>query len=136
MRFQTHCSCGNISVGLILPKPIESYRPRQCDCDFCMSNNIQYLSDSNGSLSIKPTTQLNQLRQGSEQAVFWQCSNCHQIVAVSHQYENEFRGALNAQLFSHEHQLPEAVVVSPKSLSPSEKRERWSSVWLHFHLDE
>lgn len=130
MNFSTKCLCGKVSVSLALSTSIENYAPRQCDCNFCQQHQLAYLSDASGHLSITSITLLKKLQQGSAQAIFWQCSGCEQIIAVTHLSGEELRGAVNAQLFSSNYNFPPAIVVSPKLLSPKEKRQRWSTMWL------
>ena len=73
-----------------------------------------------------------QLKQGSEQAKFWQCTSCQQIVAVSCEIAGNLKGTVNANLFAQSHKLKTPVVVSPKLLSPEQKRDRWAKAWLSF----
>ncbi|WP_345292474.1 aldehyde-activating protein [Kangiella marina] len=134
MNYSAQCSCGNVNLTLSLPKPIEEYLPRACDCRFCTERNIAYLSDPMGELVITSKHSLQSLKQGSEQATFWQCPSCLDMVAVSHQLydENEviIKGAVNSRLFESTYTLPEALIASPKTLSPQQKRQRWSELWL------
>ncbi|MEM7081248.1 MAG: hypothetical protein AAF465_00715 [Pseudomonadota bacterium] len=69
------------------------------------------------------------VRQGSEQAVFWACPVCNEIVAVTHQDGGTLRGAANAALFANHHTMKAPITVSPKLLSPEEKRDRWVEIW-------
>lgn len=125
----SHCDCGAVQLDYKLPKSIENYTPRACDCDFCLSHNIHYLSDVAGNLLIKTDQRLHPIQQGSEQATFWQCASCNNIVAVTCILHNTLRGAANAQIFRKHHQLASPVVVSPKQLSAKEKTGRWGELW-------
>ena len=89
-------------MKLTLPNSLHSYQPRACDCDFCMAQKAAYLSDLNGVLEVFHQHKLEGIYQGSEQA----------------------------GVFSQKYTIGSAVYVSPKMLSPQEKRERWQSVWL------
>lgn len=129
MNYSTSCSCGKIKVTAYFPLPIEEYQARECDCDFCISRGLAYLSDAKGTISFSPKAQLNQLKQGSGQAIFWECNNCHDVVAVTNSKHDEVRGAVSKQLFAKHLTLKPSVIVSPKQLSASEKAERWSTVW-------
>ncbi|WP_052155007.1 hypothetical protein [Aliiglaciecola lipolytica] len=129
-QYSVNCNCKSITVNISLPNTIESYQPRACDCDFCQSHNLSYLSDKDGTLSISPTAKLNTLKQGSQQASFLQCANCLQVVAVTYYSAELQKGAVSSELFSTSHALPEAIAVSPKRLSESEKVQRWSTMWL------
>jgi len=129
MDYVTTCSCGKINVSASFPLPLEQYQARQCDCDFCVAHGLAYLSDANGTISFSAKEKMNQLKQGSEQATFWQCSNCKDIVVVTHSQNAETRGAVSKSLFAQKYKLKPSITVSPKKLSPSEKSERWSAAW-------
>ena len=129
MHYNTSCSCGQISVSAFFPSSIEEYQARRCDCDFCVSRGLEYLSDVNGTISFSPKNKMNQLKQGSDQAIFWECNNCQDVVAVTNSKDGETRGALVKALFGNSYQLKPSITVSPKKLSPSEKTERWLTVW-------
>jgi|TARA_Y100001954_G_C15633708_1_gene514041 hypothetical protein len=129
-NYLSNCLCGNVKISLSLPNSIEGYELRACDCEFCQSNRITYISDRGGSLLVASRAPLIQIKQGSEQATFWQCPSCKDVVAVTAMLNNGLKGAVNAQLFSRHLDLGVPVVVSPKFLSPKEKRIRWDSSWL------
>jgi len=130
MDYSSSCQCGVVRVNLTLPNTLEDYEPRECDCEFCRLHNITYISDPDGCLSIEAAGTLKQSKQGSGQATFWQCSSCNQMVAVTHDLVGELKGAVNGQLFSKQYKLGKSVAVSPRLLSPSEKRDRWKTAWL------
>jgi hypothetical protein len=127
--YSTSCPCGEIKVVVDFPRPIEAYQARACDCDFCTSRGLAYLSDVDGTLSFSPIQKMNQLKQGSGQAIFWQCQNCLHIVAVTSESNGVVRGAIAKQIFEQNFQLKPSINVSPKTLSPSEKTKRWLTVW-------
>ncbi|WP_353668024.1 hypothetical protein [Marinomonas sp. THO17] len=129
MSYSTSCSCGKITVVANFPSPIEEYQARECDCDFCISRGLAYLSDVNGTISFSPKETMNQLKQGSGQATFWECDNCHDVVAVTNEKNGVVRGAVSKRLFARRFQLKPSVTVSPKKLSASEKSVRWPNVW-------
>jgi hypothetical protein len=130
MNYFSSCLCESVQVTLSLPNPIESYHPRVCDCDFCKYHRLAYISDPLGKLSIKLNVSVNFLKQGSEQASFVQCSKCHQIITVIYNGEKAQRGAVSAALFANKYALGEYQSISPRLLSSSDKRERWSRLWL------
>ncbi|WP_163341074.1 aldehyde-activating protein [Desulfopila sp. IMCC35008] len=130
MHYSSFCRCGQIQVNLSLPKPIDTYAPRACDCDFCTSRSASYLSDPDGMLQITKAEELEQLKQGSGQAIFWQCKSCHDLIGVTHEFKNGIQGTVNANLFAEGHELQSSIAVSPKTLSPEIKRERWREVWM------
>lgn len=129
MNYSTSCSCGKIKVVANFPSPIEEYQARECDCDFCILRGLAYLSDVNGTISFSPKEAMNQLKQGSGQATFWECDNCHDVVAVTNEKNGVIRGAVSERLFAQNFQLKPSVTVSPKKLSASEKSDRWPTVW-------
>ena len=135
MKYSSRCSCEKVQLEISLPKPLDTYEPRACDCDFCTARNACYLSDSDGVLDIYQTAQLEQLKQGSKQAIFWQCKYCRDLVAVTHEFSSGLRGAVNASLLSKQHRLPNAIPVSPKNLSLQQKQERWSAIWLKVNFN-
>ncbi|WP_284215669.1 aldehyde-activating protein [Agaribacter marinus] len=132
-EYNGSCACGSVEFTLKLPKALSGYSPRQCDCNFCTSRGISYLSDPKGYLSLRHRESLMVHHQGSEQADFLSCRSCKVIVAVSIYIEDECLGALNASLLASSLMLP-STTVSPKLLAADEKIERWASVWLHLQL--
>lgn len=135
MKYLSSCQCGRVETCLTLPHAIECLEPRECDCDFCKSYALIYLSAPDGELSIEAREELNQIKQGSEQATFWQCRSCNQIVAVTNNFDGQIKGAVNGSLFTKNWPLKNSVIVSPKVLSPEKKRERWASAWLKVNFN-
>lgn len=130
MNYFATCHCGQVELALELPKALEEYRPRACACDFCTSRNLWYLSDPEGHLKVCSAKQLTQLRQGSEQALFWLCSSCNDLMTVSYAFDRQIRGAVNARLFEKQYKLMPALSVSPQNLNAKEKLNRWKNLWL------
>ena len=120
---------------MALPRELEEYSPRKCDCDFCMMRNASSLSHPGGSLHIETLAPLTINKHGSEQASFLTCSNCNSLVCVVCQFATGLKGAVNAKLLSESGRLKNPVVVSPKQLSPKEKLSRWESLWLDVRLN-
>jgi len=129
------CSCGQTRVKLTLPETLEHYCPRACDCDFCISRNITYLSHPDGELEIASKAPLDIQQQGSNQAGFITCRQCKTVIAASLRLENSLIGALNSTLLSNASLLQEPTVVSPKALSAKEKFDRWQTVWLNIKVN-
>jgi hypothetical protein len=125
-----HCTCQRVPFRIQLPQALSNYQARACDCDFCSQRSIQYLSHPNGTLEIPHNHSLQTLTQGSEQARFWQCTHCHDIIAATCEYPDGVRGAVNATLLDEKSQLQNPVMVSPMLLSAEEKRARWRGVWF------
>ncbi|MCY7297270.1 aldehyde-activating protein [Alteromonas sp. a30] len=129
MEYSATCKCGDIKIIASFPSSIEEYQARECDCDFCISHGLAYLSDVNGTIAFSPKSHMNQLKQGSEQATFWQCSRCKQVVVVTSTKNGETRGAVSKTVFEKDFSLKASVNVSPKRFSPKDKAERWPTVW-------
>jgi hypothetical protein len=129
------CSCGQTKVTLNLPETLDHYSPRACDCDFCISKNISYLSHPDGELKIESIESLEIQKQGSNQANFITCNCCKSVIAASLQLENNLIGALNSTLLSSFSLLQESTKVSPKLLGEKEKIDRWKTVWLNIKIN-
>lgn len=129
------CRCGQTKVKLRLPETLHNYSPRACDCDFCTSRNISYLSHPDGALDIQSIAPLGVQRQGSNQANFITCDGCNSVIAASLPLENRLLGALNSTLLSNFLLLQEPTTVSPKALADKEKIERWKSVWFNITIN-
>jgi len=129
------CSCGQCNIKLRLPDPLSKYSPRACDCDFCIANNISYLSHPNGELNIESIEKLEIQKQGSNQANFITCNKCKTVIAVALEYEGKLIGALNASLLSDFSLLQHPTTVSPKKLTAVEKIDRWKAVWLNIKIN-
>lgn len=130
MNYTSSCHCGETHITLSLPKPLGKYTPRACDCNFCTARRASYLSDPNGILEITNEVGLEQLKQGSEQAIFWHCASCSDLICVTCEFDNVLLGAVNSKLLSKNNSLQHPVPVSPQKLSPEQKRERWKEIWM------
>ena len=121
------CACGQTKVKISIPETLDKLSPRACDCDFCVSRNILYLSHPEGELEIESAVPLRILKQGSNQASFITCSRCKSVIASSLQLQDILVGALNSSLLSDFSLLQKPVIVSPKTLTAQEKVERWQN---------
>ena len=130
------CSCGQTKIKISLPKELSQYSPRACDCDFCISRKISYLSHPDGELEITSIAPLNVQRQGSKQAGFITCNSCQSVIAASLQLDKSLIGALNSTLLSNFSMLQAPTKVSPKTLTANEKIARWKTVWLNIKINE
>jgi len=131
IKLKGGCHCGNIQLEVGLSRLPAEYNPRACDCDFCMKHGAAYLSDPDGSLSIrvKDGRLLGRYRQGSGQAEFLLCSNCGVLVAVSYQEAGQTIAAVNS-LVIEDARFGEKTAVSPKKLGRDEKTKRWKDIWF------
>ncbi len=129
-NYVASCRCGNAQMKLTLPKDIEFYTPRQCDCEYCQQHQAAYLSDADGSLQISCSQPLIEAHQGSNQASFHHCPKCQQLVAVTALFADGLKGTVNSQLFAKHYPLQQPLLVSPQQLSAEQKRQRWQQLWL------
>ena len=120
-KYTGSCQCGNVSFTLTLPKPLNTFTPRACDCDYCTSHGAMYVSHPLGNLSFNSKTIIDKESQGSRQAIFHKCRNCHQLIGVSCNIDGQERGTINANLLDNKDVLKAAVPVSPKLLNAEEK---------------
>lgn len=128
------CTCGISEVSISLPQNLDCYAPRACDCDFCKSQNISYLSDNKGTITIKSLEPLRQIKQGSNQAIFLSCSRCSIVVGVVYMNDDICVGAVNATMLIDQLLLMPPVYISPKNLDPKEKIERWLTLWSPLNI--
>lgn len=134
-KYLGQCICGSTSINFSLPININSILPRACDCDFCKSRNIAYLSHPNGVITIESANQLSIQKQGSNQAEFLTCQTCQDVIAVSIKFADKHLGALNCKILDTYTTLPAAEIVSPKLLQPNEKLARWKALWSKVRIN-
>lgn len=135
-EYQGKCRCGNVTFTITLPRSLNNYAPRACDCDFCSSVGLAYLSDPAGTLEVHCPAPLKRTTQGSGQAVFLSCSDCGVVVTVAYPFAAGLKGNVNAALINERALLQEHVTVSPKLLRPAEKIKRWDEIWCPISLHE
>lgn len=90
------CVCGNAEVSITLPQDLNCYAPRACDCDFCTSRKVEYLSDPAGNIEIRSVMPLQRVKQGSNLATFLSCPECSTILGVAYITDEVSVGAVNA----------------------------------------
>ena len=129
-QFEGTCQCQSSQVKVTLPHPLRCYAPRACDCDYCTSKQIHWLSDPAGKLELSSRIPFTTQQQGSEQATFMQCGQCGDVLAVCFESAHGKLGAVNTQVLLEKQQLKSALTVSPKNLSAERKAKRWSKVWM------
>jgi hypothetical protein len=133
--YQGKCDCGEVQLTLSLPKPISEYKPRACDCDYCMSKGAAYVSDPKGRLNIRSEQALLLQRQGSNQASFVNCKNCKMLIAASINIKGKMIGAVNVITLKDKAMLANASVISPKLLNADDKLKRWQACWLKMEIN-
>ncbi|CCN69383.1 hypothetical protein [Vibrio nigripulchritudo] len=130
MEYTGSCECGSNRILATLPKPIESYEARACQCDFCVPRGAAYLSDPAGTLFISASN-LKSQSQGAGLARFWVCQQCDSLVAVTYDFEGKIKGALSISALSSDLQTRIKVThASPHLLSAEVKTQRWRSLWM------
>lgn len=125
------CHCGNIRIEVELPRTAGTYNPRACDCDFCRKHRAAYVSDPQGSLRILVSRESDcgRYAQGSGQAELLLCRNCGVLVAPLYRDAGRLYAAVNANAVeggAFGAQQP----VSPRTLSASDKAQRWKQLWF------
>ncbi len=113
-----------------MPGDLTTIIPRACDCDFCIENEVNYISDIDGKLIIKSRKELKSVTHGSKQAEFLCCPKCGDVIAAVFKFEEVYRGVVNGTLLDdfNKMQMPQAV--SPQKLSAEDKLARWNEIWM------
>jgi len=132
---QGKCRCAAVQLNLSLPEDINQYSARVCDCDFCTSRNIAYISHPDGLLQVQTQEPLNVDTHGSNQASFLSCKHCNDVVAVVYKNDKESIGAINANLLDDAESMKPVEVVSPKLLSSDDKVARWKTLWMRVNIE-
>lgn len=126
------CHCGNVRVDMELPREPGTYHPRACDCDFCGKHGAAYVSDPEGSLSIRIQDARNSgnYRQGSGVAECILCRNCGVLIGALYGSGGRMWGAINARIVENRTIFGKEQAVSPKTLTGNEKEKRWQDIWF------
>jgi hypothetical protein len=126
------CHCGRSRLVFSTAIAASALIPRACDCAFCRKHGAAYLSDPAGRLQVRsdPGAGLHAYRQGANNARFLLCDDCGVLLAVVYDAGERVYGAVNARCLDEEETLPDAVAVSPQSLSPDERIARWIGLWI------
>lgn len=140
--YQGQCQCGHTLYSIELPLALTEYDLRECDCTYCSSNGIKYLSDPAAKIIVDETFSFVIERQGSGQADFYRCAECGDLVFCAYAFSKnsnhhstissdtvELKGAVNGRLIKTASNEPSSIVVSPSRLSPTEKLSRWEQLW-------
>ncbi len=130
-RLAGGCHCGNLQLSFETALPLQDFRPRACDCSFCLKHGASYISDPAGHLSIagKARQALRLYRQGSEHAEFVLCNQCGVLVAVVFGAQGQLYGAVNTRCLEDRSGFGQEQAASPQSLSATDKQARWQALW-------
>ena len=130
------CSCGQVSFEFLSSKDLPDQSPRQCDCKYCASHGKPtLLSDPTGQLIVTSSQAMTKETQGSGQVEMLFCPSCGNTLGASLKHDNQTIGVVNGLLLDEADRLPAPQIVSPKKLSPEEKRIRWLSIWTPAKFD-
>jgi hypothetical protein len=126
------CHCGNVRVDLELAREPATYRPRACDCDFCRKHAAAYLSDPQGTLTIRlrDASNTGSYRQGNSLAECLFCKNCGVLVGAIYRSGDRVIGVVNVKAIEGGTNFGMEQPVSPKALSGEEKIARWQDIWF------
>ncbi len=126
------CDCGNLSLKITTDDALLDAEPRACDCHFCVSHGAEWVSIPHASLEITVNNEaaLSLYKQGSETASFWLCQHCGVVVAVTADIDDKRVGAVNRRALADADSFKPATSASPKTLSATEKKARWSELWI------
>lgn len=131
-RYTGGCDCGNITVDMELMVDPASYHPRACDCSFCRKHGAAYVTDPNGkvAISVKHESELRKHRNGSELADFLICKRCGVLIGGLYQDGPGRYVTINVNTLDGYADFGQPVPVSPKTLSPEQKKSRWQEIWF------
>jgi hypothetical protein len=140
MTLNGKCSCKNIEFNLKVSFSIESFSPRACDCNFCIQNNVTYISEAQGQadIKIKDPALIRLVKQGHELAHFLICKGCRSVICALYTESEKTFAAFNANLILNKDQLAKPLSISPKKLTAEEKVIRWKQLWfpdVSFHSE-
>jgi len=125
------CHCGELRVEFSTSLEPTAFTPRACDCSFCLKHGAAYISDPVGRLDVVVSTDgLRKYRQGSQTAEFLLCNRCGVLVVVTFEHASCVYGAVNARCLDANIRLGNPAPVSPQVLTPEERVERWSRLWV------
>lgn len=126
------CHCGNVALEVRLSRAAHSYRPRACDCDFCRKHGAAYLSDPDGTLllRVRDVAALGGYRQGSGAAEMLVCRTCGVLLGALYRDGEKVYGVVNRRALEAPQELGAEQPVSPQTLAPEQKQERWRQLWF------
>lgn len=135
--YRGDCSCGAVSLEITLPKPIDTYSPRACDCSYCTPRGAAYLSDPSGTVRVSVHSErgLRKERQGSETAIMLLCATCDSLLGAVCEIEGRLLGAINVRVLEPHTAVPKAQPVHLTDLDANTKVQRWSDLWTPFQIE-
>lgn len=128
MHFKGSCSCKRWQVDIEIPRPLEEFQPRVCDCNYCQKHPSEVISDPEMIIEfVGGETSVVQI--GDQLANFHYCNSCGDFLAVGCDINGQLRGAMNSALLHNFNQLGKPIQVQPRLLSSDEKLDRWGKLW-------
>ena len=123
VTYYGRCHCGSLTLRYTTALEPSQVSPRACDCSYCIRQGAMYVSDPQGRLELDEGG--HRYRQGEQRADFVSCSTCAVLLAVVF----EKRGAVNVRCLERFAEFGVPQVVSPQSLSPDQRLQRWEANW-------
>lgn len=136
MKLQGQCQCGRCKATTQGPMESRELRPRICDCDYCQQHPSAIISHPEINTEIAGDAPIYVATNGSGQANFYHCQECHQLLAVGAIFDDVLLGAVNGRMFGDLAQFGEPIAIQPWKLSPQEKAARWPTVWGKLQLPQ
>jgi hypothetical protein len=126
------CHCGNVALEVQLSRAVDSYRPRVCDCEFCRKHGAAYVSDPDGALllRVRDAARLGSYRQGSGAAEMLVCRTCGVLLGALYRDGERIYGVVNSRSLEAPQGLGAEQPVSPQTLGPEQKQQRWRQLWF------
>ena len=131
MSIRGSCKCNNIEI--VWHTVDRSLVPRECQCHYCLSKNISYVSKSGTrvEVNIRDERLHHVHQQGTRSAKFHECSNCGELVFVTAEIEEELYCSLNSNCISNPLGFSSAVKMQLHNQTATEKKDRWRQNWCH-----
>jgi hypothetical protein len=132
LRLFGGCHCGTLRIEAQLPHLLESYNPRECDCEFCRKHGAAYVSDPGGKLTVAVSDAggIGRYRQGNALADMLICRKCGVLVGALYAAEGPLYGVVNVQSLEAVRGFGARQAVSPQKLNAAEKARRWQDIWF------
>ena len=131
MSIRGGCKCNNIEI--LWHSVDQSLVPRECQCDYCLSKGVSYVSKSGTrvEITIHKENMHNVHQQGTMSAEFHECKNCGELVFVSAEIEGELYCSLNSGCIKNPPGFNAPVKMQLYNQTETERKNRWRQNWCH-----